>query len=287
MSTAGFEEWIVKRDDLWWRGHRVHVIEAGEGEPLLLVTGVGGNTDMWGPFARQFPDRRILSFDAPGTGRSSTPFYPVDIPSLAQLASAVLDHFDVESADVLGYSYGGAVVQQLAHDEPRRVRRLVLAATHCGKGCVPGTNEAVTGVYTPLRFYSPSFFNRTAGRCFGGVTARNSEVRNNLFDSRSKHPPTVYGYAMQWMGIAGWSSKPFLDKITHETLVISGDEDPLVPLENAQLLARHIPNATLEVVERGGHLLLMDDAVNLGERIGRFLAGGAPSVVPPRTVTLS
>ena len=277
----------MKRDDLWWRGHRVHVIEAGEGEPLLLVTGVGGNTDMWGPFARQFPDRRILSFDAPGTGRSSTPFYPVDIPSLAQLASAVLDHFDVESADVLGYSYGGAVVQQLAHDEPRRVRRLVLAATHCGKGCVPGTNEAVTGVYTPLRFYSPSFFNRTAAKCFGGVTARNSEVRNNLFDSRSKHPPTVYGYAMQWMGIAGWSSKPFLDKITHETLVISGDEDPLVPLENAQLLARHIPNATLEVVERGGHLLLMDDAVNLAERIGRFLAGGAPSVVPPRTVTLS
>ena len=56
----------MKRDDLWWRGHRVHVIEAGEGEPLLLVTGVGGNTDMWGPFARQFPDRRILSFDAPG-----------------------------------------------------------------------------------------------------------------------------------------------------------------------------------------------------------------------------
>jgi pimeloyl-ACP methyl ester carboxylesterase len=92
---------------------------------------------------------------------------------------------------------------------------------------------------------------------------------------------------MQWMGIAGWSSKPFLDKITHETLVISGDEDPLVPLENAQLLARHIPNATLEVVERGGHLLLMDDAENLGARIGRFLAGGAPRIVRQTAITLS
>ena len=76
---------------------------------------------------------------------------------------------------------------------------------------------------------------------------------------------------MQLLGAAGWTSLPFLDRIRHETLVINGDDDPLVPIANAQLLARRIPRATLEIVERAGHLFLLDDAANLAPRIGRFV----------------
>jgi pimeloyl-ACP methyl ester carboxylesterase len=263
----------MNSDFVSWRGHRVHVKDTGTGDPLLLVTGVGGNTDMWTPFAGELTTRRIISFDAPGTGQSSTPMFPVTIQALAELVVAVLDHRQVPWADVVGFSYGGTIAQQLAHDHPSRVRRLVLAATHCGIGAVPGTIGAVTGITTPMRFYSQSYFHRTAGACYGGVTARSASTRRRMMETRRRYPPSAYGYAMQLLGIAGWSSWSFLPAITHETLVISGDDDPLVPMANAEMIAGRIPRARLEIVKRGGHLLLWDDAANLAKRIGRFIDG--------------
>jgi poly(3-hydroxyalkanoate) depolymerase len=254
-----------------WRGHRIHVTETGDGDPLLLVPGLGNNIEMWVPFMEQFPNRRIIRLDAPGTGLSSTPVWPINVPALADLLVAVLDALDARAADVVGFSYGGAVAQQLAFDHPTRVRRLVLAATNCGIGAVPGWLPAVYGLATPLRYYSPSFFDRTAAATFGGVTARDESVRRRMIEARRSSPPAADGYAMQLIGIAGWSSRHFLCAIPHETLVISGDDDPLVPPANARLLAQRIPNATLDIVEGAGHLFLWDDAKNLGRRVGRFL----------------
>ena len=254
-----------------WRGHSVHVTESGHGDPLLLVTGLGGNTDMWAPFMEQFATRRIIRFDAPGTGRSSTPMYPVSIVALAELAVAVLDDRGARWADVIGFSYGGFVAQQMAYDHPARIRRLVLAATNFGMGSVLGSLSAMAALATPLRYYSPSHFERTAATTYGGVTARDASVRRGMMAARLSHPPSSYGYAMQLLGIGGWTSWPFLPRILHETLVISGDDDPMVPVANAQAMARRLPHARLDIVERGGHLLLWDDPQNLGERIGRFV----------------
>jgi pimeloyl-ACP methyl ester carboxylesterase len=254
-----------------WRGHRIHVTESGQGDPLLLVPGLGNNIEMWVPFMEQFTNRRIIRLDAPGTGLSSTPMFPVILPALADLLVAVLDDRAAPWADVIGFSYGGAVAQQLAFDHQTRVRRLVLAATNCGIGAVPGWMPAVTGLATPLRYYSPSFFDRTAAATFGGMTAHDESVRQRMIAARRTHPPAADGYAMQLFGIAGWSSWHFLPLIPHETLVIAGDDDPLVPVANARMLAGRIPNARLEIVEGAGHLFLWDDAENLARRIGRFL----------------
>lgn len=274
----------MRSEFITWRGHRIFVTVTGQGDPLLLVPGLGNNIGMWVPFMEQFQDRRIIRLDAPGTGLSSTPAWPVSVPSLAELLVAVLDECEAPSADVIGFSYGGAVAQQLAFDHPTRVRRLVLAATNCGIGAVPGWLPAVTGLATPLRYYSPSFFDRTAAATFGGVTARDESVRQRMSNARRSHPPAADGYALQLMGIFGWSSWRFLPSIPHETLVIAGDDDPLVPVANARMLADRIPNATLEIVEGAGHLLLWDDAENLGRRIGRFLNQLQPRTTsdPPR-----
>ena len=261
----------MQSEYITWRGHRIFVTVTGQGDPLLLVPGLGNNIGMWVPLMEQFPDRRIIRLDAPGTGLSSTPLFPITVPELADLLVAVLDERGAPWADVIGFSYGGAVAQQLAFDHPTRVRRLVLAATNCGIGAVPGWLPAVTGLATPIRYYSPSFFNRTAAATFGGVTARDESVRQRMINARRSHPPAADGYALQLLGIFGWSSWNFLRCIPHETLVISGDDDPLVPVANAETLAARIPNATLEIVPGAGHLLLWDDAENLGRRISRFL----------------
>ncbi len=261
-------------DVLVWRSQRVNVLETGVGDPLLLLSGLGSHAEMWEPFVAEFADRRIIRFDMPGTGRSSTPLYPISIAALAELAVAVLDHFDTPRADVVGFSYGGAVAQQIACDYPNRMRRLLLAATTCGVGGVPGSIHATTALATPLRFYSRLYFDQVAAVLYGGATGRDPAARAQQIRSRSlAPPPSSYGYAMQMLGATGWSSLPFLADIPHETLVISGDEDPLVPLANAEILARRIPRARLEIVKHAGHLLLWDDAPNVAARIRPFING--------------
>jgi poly(3-hydroxyalkanoate) depolymerase len=229
---------------------------------------------MWAPFVDYFPSRHIISFDAPGAGRSSTPFYPVPVASLASLAAAVLDSRGVQRTDVIGFSYGGAIAQQLAYDYPERVRRLVLAATNFGLGSFFGKPEAMLAMATPLRFYSTAYFELVAAEVYGGVTGRDPAKRSNASGARRRAPPSSYGYAMQLLGGAGWSSWGFLPEIRQETLVVCGDDDPLVPVVNARMLAARIPRATLEVVERAGHLLLWDEPERIAPQIGKFVGWG-------------
>jgi poly(3-hydroxyalkanoate) depolymerase len=264
----------VQREFIRWQGHRICVSELGDGKPLFLVPGIGCSADMWQPFIQYFPNRRIVSFDAPGAGRSSTPAYPVSVSALAALAAAVLDHCEVECTDVIGFSYGGAIAQQLAYEYPERVCKLVLAATNCGLGSVWGSPAAIAVMATPLRFYSATYFERVAAELYGGVTGRDAVRRDSAIGARRRLPPTSYGYAMQLLGGFGWSSWGFLPEIPHETLVVCGDDDPLVPIENARMLAQRIPRATLEVVERAGHLLLWDEPERIAPQIGRFVGWG-------------
>ena len=226
---------------LSWRGNRIHTRDTGSGEPLLLLGGLGCDADSWAPFVRELTGRRILCFDAPGTGSSSSSLLPVSISSLADLAAAVLDRYDVAAADVVGFSYGGAVAQQLAIDHPERIRRLVLAATTCGWGAVPGPLQAMAVFAHSLRLYSPAYFERVAATLYGGVTSRDAGSRAHEGARHAANLQASYGYAMQLLGAAGWTSLPYLGRIPHETLVINGDDDPLVPVVNAELLARRIP----------------------------------------------
>src|SRR5438105_15774061 len=96
-------------DGLW-----IHVREVGEGPPVLLINGVGASTAMWACLEEALAGFRVISFDAPGAGRSAAPLLPVSIPRVARLAALVLDATGVERADVIGYSMGGIVAQQLA-----------------------------------------------------------------------------------------------------------------------------------------------------------------------------
>jgi len=261
----------VTRDFLKWCGHRICVSAVGKGKPLLLVPGIGCSADLWEPFIAYFPNRRVVSFDAPGAGRSSTPLFPVPVESLAALAVAVLDDRGIECSDVIGFSYGGAVAQQLAHDHPERVDRLVLAATTCGWGSYWGSPGALGAMATPLRFYSASYFERIAADIYGGATGRDLVKRRGAIGARRRLPPSSYGYAMQLLGSMSWSSYRFLPQIRHETLVVCGDDDPLVPVANAKMLAERIPRAKLAVVERAGHLLLWDEPERIAPQIGAFL----------------
>jgi poly(3-hydroxyoctanoate) depolymerase len=261
-------------------GLRLHVRDVGDGPPVLLINGLGTHTAMWEPLERALGDFRILAFDAPGTGRSSTPPYPVTIPALAWLARSVLDRVGVERADVLGYSMGGLITQQLAVAAPERVRRLVFVGTSCGWGGVPGGLGPMLNIATPLRYWSPAFYRRTIGGMVGGRARHDREWVEQHGAMRLRHPPTASGYFGQVLSISGWSGLPLLHRIRQPALVVSGDDDPLVPAANAALLANRLGDARMLVAPGEGHLLLMDPQSAVLEPIRDFLAAGSLAEAP-------
>jgi hypothetical protein len=179
------------------------------------------------------------------------------VPRLAQQAAHLLDVLGIPEADVLGVSFGGAVAQQLALDNPQRVRRLVLASTSVGLGGVPGHPLALALLATPLRYYSPAFFRRTARVLYGPLDADgDGDLLQAQVNARRARPPTMWGYVSQLTAAAGWTSLPWLHRIRARVLVLSGDADPIVPPVNARILAARLPHAELEIVRGAGHLLL-------------------------------
>src|SRR5450755_2826669 len=218
-------------------GLRLRVGRHGAGRPLLLITGIGANLDMWAPFARLVGDRELIAFDPPGAGLSQRPRRPLGMRGLAGVVRELLDALGLERVDVLGYSFGGALAQELAHRAPDRVRLLVLSLPHVA----------------------------------GGRTAREPGLLGEQATARLARPPDALGYAYQLYAVAGRSSLPRLHRVEHPRLIVAGEEDPSVPLGNGRLLASRLPNARLHVVKGGGHLFLLDEPQNVVGAISAFL----------------
>lgn len=256
-------------------GHLVRISVRGEGRPILLVMGLGGNIEMWNPLERELNSLgfQTIAFDAPGTGDSPARLVPLRVPGLARQAVKVLDALGLPTADVLGVSFGGAIAQEIALANPHRVRTLTLASTMCGLGGVPGNPVALSILSTPLRYYSPTFMRLVADVVYGPtVTTEDPQVLQDQIDARRSRPPTLWGYISQLTAVAGWTSAPWLHRLRMPCLVLSGAKDPLVPPINARMLACRLPDAELEIVSGAGHLLLLDHAPYVSTRIEQFLA---------------
>jgi poly(3-hydroxyalkanoate) depolymerase len=255
------------------RRSRLRLRVRRQGHPLLLVMGLGGNIEMWEPLVEELDGLTTIAFDAPGTGESETPRRPLRMRELARLSAAVIEAAGHQQVDVLGVSFGGAVAQELVYRHPERVRRLVLAATTCGVGGVPGKPAALALLATPYRYYSRDHFKAVAGRLYGGEIARRPDLLDRQAYSRLSHAPSLKGYLWQLAAITGWSSLPYLRRVRQPALVLTGDDDPIVRVVNGRILARALPNARLHVVAGGGHLFLIDQARESAALIGEFLGG--------------
>jgi poly(3-hydroxyalkanoate) depolymerase len=252
-------------------GQRIRVsVRPGTGVPLVLCNGIGASLEVFDPLVAQLdPETTVVRFDVPGTGASPDSPLPYGFPYLAVVLGRLLRKIGIDGpVDVLGLSWGGALAQQFAFQNPRRCRRLILVSTGTGVIMVPGNPAVLVKMVTPRRFWDHEYAASIAGDLYGGTVRDDPSVVKNLFDRQLMVGSRV-GYVHQLLAGSVWTSIFALRLVRQETLVIGGLDDPIVPAVNAKIIGRLLPHATVHL-HSGGHVDLITNAAELGPVIEMF-----------------
>lgn len=214
--------------------------EGATGTPLLFLNGIGADIAAAAPLLAQIHGREVWTLDMPGVGRSPDALIPYGAPTMAAIVMEIADRLGQKTIDLAGFSWGGALAQQVAIQFPGRIRRLVLMAT-TPTVTAPGIGWAAL-------------------------------LDDDMLASGLKLPTaTPLGLTFQTMAMAGWTSAAMLPQLKSvPVLVLMGERDGVVPACHGQAIADLIDGAVLEVVP-GSHLFPFTHAADISQRISAFL----------------
>lgn len=249
------------------RGHRAAPV-------LVLLRGAGRTLEHWQRVCEELEERFLLVLlDHRGVGRSDPLLGPYRTADMARDVLAVLDAEQIVRAHVFGVSLGGMMAQHLAIDHAGRVDRLVLGGTSPG-----GLRAQRVDLWTVAQL--------TRGRFRSAAAAAQKEAELLLSaDYRRRHPGVVdhwrtlgerYPIARATVLVQLWAAMRHdtfddLRRIPAPTLVMSGTDDRLVPIDNSRLLAAHIPNAELSWIHGAGHDFATEQPVDVARTLTAFL----------------
>jgi poly(3-hydroxyalkanoate) depolymerase len=263
VSTVGEHRYVAAG------GQRIRVnVRYGSGIPLVLCNGIGASLEVLDPLVEQL-DTTVVRFDVPGTGGSPTSIVPYGFPYLAWVLGRLLSKLEIGVVDVLGLSWGGALAQQFAFQNPRRCRRLVLVATGTGVLMVPAHPRVLAKMATPRRFSDPGYAASIAGELYGGTVRTHGDEVARLF-VRQLHAGSKVGYLHQLLAGSVWTSLFALPAVRQQTLIVAGTDDPIIPVVNGHIMNALLPHSRLHLHD-GGHIDLVQNATELAPVIEKFL----------------
>jgi len=250
------------------------------GVPLVLLQHFRGNLDNWDPAlidALAAPGRRVIAFDNAGVG-GSTSTTPGTIGQMARDAIAFLTALDISQADLLGFSIGSFVAQEIALTRPALVRRLILAssAPQGAAGMHGWAPEVIGAVGTPHTtpegylsvFFTPSSTSKQAG----GEALRRMYARNQDRDDATTWATreAQYDAVCAW-GIPDHARLQRVSALTMPVFIANGDQDPMILPHYSYLLAGLIPQAQLRIYPDAAHGFLFQHHAVFAADVGAFL----------------
>jgi pimeloyl-ACP methyl ester carboxylesterase len=253
----------------------------GSGEPILLIMGLGGSMIGW---QSQIPTLsqhlRVIAFDNRGAGRSDMPKMDYSMSMFADDAVALLHALDFDSAHVFGVSMGGMIAQEVALRHPSMVRSLILGATSPCLPAMPPRPKALEATIKAQEMEPRQAFETTYWTGYSDeYLAANEEPlwQRAQVERIYSSPPDLW--RRQSNAVANHDTRERLGDIEVPTLVIGGDDDPLVPPENSRYLAEHIPNAELILFPGARHSFNLELADETNQTVLDFVRrhSGAPS----------
>lgn len=246
----------------------------GEGQPLLLIEGLGYATWMWFKQVPEFSKHfKVITFDNRGVGNSDKPDRPYSIEMMAADAAGVLKNLGLDKAHVLGASMGGMIAQQLAYDYPDLVDKLVVScSSHGGPNSEPAPPETIKAM-TEVEGLSPEDALRQAmAVAFSkSYLEENGEEFTQIIGWRLENPTPQYAWQHQFNAVLNFNSEVWAGKIEQPTLLLTGDDDRVIPPQNSEKLSKIIPDSRLVIVNGAGHLVFIEKAEQFNREVIKFL----------------
>ena len=249
----------------------------GKGEPLVLIYGYAGDSGLW---FRQTPvlskKYRVIAFDNRGVGRSDKPDIPYTMAIMAADIVGLLDVIGVDAAHVFGISMGGMIAQHFALNYPQRVTSLILGCTFCGGvrsiPIGPGALAALADFERFKKMTLEEIVRQLIPFLFSQeFIEKNPDIVEKRVAESLEYPTPMHGITRQAEAIMGHDTYDILPRIKPPTLVISGDNDRLIPAENSRILASQIPEAELAIVKGAGHEFFIEDPEETNRIVLDFL----------------
>ncbi len=229
----------------------------GDGPPLLMIQGFGLSAHSWGePFLAELrPHFQVIRFSNRGTGQTDKPDAEYSIPMMADDAAGLLEELGIGRAHVLGISMGGRIAQELVLRHPQQIQGLVLGCTLCGGARAVQPEPQVTATFAPTPGLSPQ--DQTRKIWTVAVTAefldKGRDALEAAFRWELENPIPAYVLGRQIGASMRHDTYERLPRVQAHTMIIHGDKDRMVPVENAHILHDRIPNSTLRIVPDVGH----------------------------------
>jgi pimeloyl-ACP methyl ester carboxylesterase len=259
----------------------------GQGRWLVLVMGRSGTMADWTPvLIRQLTrDNRVLVFDNRGmgtTGDGAVPASGVTVPLMARDTLALAGALGIGRFDLMGWSMGGEIAQQVAVDAPHRVRRLVLCATGAGGPTEVLPSASVEALLSEPNLPTATLFTLSFPQTPAGKRASRAYVARVVAQSQADHLPpdsfstTPTGLAGQQNARTQWTSAAGgvyhrLAGLTMQVLVMWGNRDVIVPPANDRLLVEQLRHVRHEVFPGAGHAFLFQYPQPVGKAVDAFL----------------
>ncbi|HEX6184951.1 MAG TPA: alpha/beta hydrolase [Pyrinomonadaceae bacterium] len=255
-------------------GVELYYEEHGRGEPLVLVPGFGTGAWIWyrqtAAFAKRF---RTVVFDPRGVARSGGRDEPFTMRRFADDLAALLKALDIESAHVLGASFGGFVAQEFALAYPAGTRSLILCCTSFGGARHrPPSAETLAAIASTKGLNTEERVRENLLLAFSPRFAAEhpAEVERVISLRAENHVPE-YAYLRQLQAAVAFDAAERVGNIKAPTFVLTGDADAIVPHENSVNLAAAIPGAELRVVEGGSHAFFIERPAEFNRAVVEFI----------------
>ena len=249
----------------------------GKGKPLVLIPGFASGAWTWFRqteyLAKNF---QVVTFDPRGIGKSKVENSELQNLSMKTFVADVLqilDKLEIEKANVLGASFGGFVAQEFAFTFPERLDKLILACTSSGGKHHVKPDIEILRSFTPhpdlslgeriRKFFRPAFT--------GKFHAEHGEEVEKVCRLRKENEVSEATYSAQLQTAFSFDAENKLNEIKHKTLIITGDKDKVVPMQNSVNLAKKMPNAKLEIIKNGSHMIFVENAAEFNRKVKEFL----------------
>lgn len=252
----------------------------GNGNPLVLVSGVGYGAWFWHRLTPLLAaDNMAITFDNRGAGGSTKASGPYTVSQMAADTAGLLRALDIHKAHILGHSLGGFIAQEFAIQYPDMVDKLILASTNYGgTKVIPITPEAME-VLTNRQGDPVELVRRGINiACAPGFSEREPDTVKAIIEYRFTNPVPSEQYQAQVMAGAGMAA--FTDEqvdqrvgsIQAPTLILFGEHDKVVPPGNAELMQAKIEGSKVEIIPETGHVFPIEDPITTAKIIRKFLA---------------